>query len=119
MSDLDSYDPVTRGYRRMRRTIRNLLLLFVALALMSLTWGLPAIQSNYRAYHVDGIPTAMDKIDADYWNPFTGWRVVDAGEYAAGCPFIVFIPLRDCMDLEPYRNPITTFLLPDTFFQAP
>jgi hypothetical protein len=117
MQSFDPNDPVSRGYRRFREMFRNLAIISVAFVALVIVWGMPAVQWTYRAYHRNGVPSAMDKIDADYWNPLIGWRVVDSGRYAAGCPLIVFIPLKDCMDLTPYENPVTSILLPGDFFK--
>jgi hypothetical protein len=117
MDSYDPHDPVSVGYRRIWRTCRNVLIFLVVFGALVICWGMPAVQWTYRSYRTKGIPSAGDKIDADYWNPLIGWHLVDADQYAAGCPMIVFIPLRDCMDLDPYRNPVTVFLLPDDFFQ--
>ena len=117
MNDYDPHDPVSAGYRRVRRMFRNLLIFLVVFVAVVVFWGMPAVQWTYRTYRTKGIPSAGDKIDADYWNPITGWHLVDAGQYAVGCPMIVFIPLKDCVDLSAYDNPITSFLLPEGFFE--
>lgn len=113
----DAKDPVSVGYWRVRRTIRNMLIYLAVFVAVVIFWGLPSVQWTYRTYRTKGIPSASDKIDADYWNPITGWHVVDADQYAAGCPMIVFIPMKDCLDLTPYKNPFTSILLPDDFFE--
>ena len=117
MDNNDPNDPVSAGYRRVRRTFRNLLIFLVVFVVMVIGWGMPAVQWTYRTYSTKDLPTAGDKIDADYWNPIIGWHLVDSDQYAAGCPMIVFIPLKDCMDLTPYENPVTSFLLPEEFFE--
>lgn len=117
MEDFDPNDPVSRGYRRVRRTFRNMAIISLAVVFLVIAWGMPVVQWTYRCYPGKGVPSAMDKIDADYWNPMIGWRVIDSGQYSAGCPMIVFIPLKDCFDLTPYKNPVTLLLLPDDFFK--
>lgn len=94
--DDDSSDPVSRGYRRFRRTFRNYALVMAAATIVIVCFGCPWVQWTYQAYNVDGIPRAADKIEADYWNPYFGWKKVQSGEYAVGCPMVVFIPLKDC-----------------------
>lgn len=118
-NSFDHYsNPVTQSYRRICRKIRNLLLIAVAVGLLILFYGVPSIQYTYRARPTGGIPGAGDKFDADYWNPISGWQLVEAGQYAKGCPIIVFIPLRHCMDLEPYQNSLTEFVLGEEFFNG-
>jgi len=117
--ETDASDPIVRSYRAIRRKFRNAAIIAAVAIAIVIGWGIPSIQYTYRAYPTKGIPTANDKTNADYWTPFFGWRVVRADEYSRGCPLIVFVPLRDCTDLTPYRNPVTTFLLPEGFFDAP
>ncbi|WP_417847324.1 hypothetical protein [Thalassoglobus sp.] len=99
-SPSDFVDPLRRAYRRLLRVCRNLLIVVLATVVIVLIWGIPAFQNDYRYYETGKTPTAMDKINADYWIPGFGWRVVVAGRYAPGCPYIVFVPLRDCFKAE-------------------
>ena len=95
----DASDPIARAYRRLRRMFRNLLMSAVACTVMVFTIGIPAVQYNYRPHGViSGYPSAMDKLEADYWTPGFGSRRVEAGELAPGCPLIVFVPLSECVE---------------------
>ena len=105
MHDHDPNDPISSGYRRIRRMFRNLTIVVVACVVVVFVWGMPAVQWSYRAYRVEGIPSATDKIEADYWSPFLGWRLVRADQYASGCPVVIFIPLKDCIDLSHSESP--------------
>ncbi len=109
--EFDRNDPVALGYRRFRRSLRNLFV--VALVCSGVLWflGLPHIQYTYRHYGGSDVPSAMDKVDADYWS-ITGWKEVEAGQYARGCPIIVFIPLGDCLLTEENQNRFPYQLLP-------
>lgn len=115
---LDSSDPRSRAYRKLRRTVRNLLIVLIALSIMVIGWGIPSIQYTYRAYPTSGTPTAHDKLDADYWTPGFGWRVIRATD-RHGCPIITFVPLSDCVDLSPYENWFTSLLFSEEFFDEP
>ena len=116
----DPSDPIARGYKLFFRKVRNLLLIVFALVLFIVLFGVPSIQGDYRYQQgVNGIPTANQKLDADYWNPLAGWRKVAAGELATGCPIFVFMPLRECMNLEPYKNEVTTRVFGEEFFDGP
>lgn len=112
----DPSDPIARAYFRLRKRLRNVLLIATAVGICIVVFGIPSVQWNYRTYSTKDFPSAMDKINADYWNPVGGWRVVRAGEFSPGCPIIIFIPLRHCMDLAPYKNRFTTFVLGEEFF---
>lgn len=115
----DPSDPVVRGYKLFFRKVRNVTLYLLAACIALAMLGVPSIQGDYRYPEgVTGTPTAMDKTDADYWNP-TGWQTVRAGELSAGCPMIVFMPLRKCMNLEPYKNEFTTRIFGEEFFDGP
>lgn len=110
-------NPFTLSYRRIYRTLRNIVIIVIALCLMAVFFGIPSVQLTYRHHSTtSGTPTAMDKINADYWNPISGWQVVHAGEAAPGCPLIVFLPLRRCVDVTPYKNPVTLYFLGEEFF---
>ena len=116
----DPDDPIARGYKLFFRRVRNVLIAVTASALAIVVFGVPSIQGDYRYRPgVSGIPTAMDKLDADYWNPLMGWRTVAAGEMSPGCPSFMMIPLRDCVDLEPYRNVFTNRVFGEEFFDGP
>lgn len=115
----DPGDPVYRSYKRCFRFVRNIVLTGLALLLVFIFFGVPSVHTTYKAVPTDGTPTAMDKTEADYWNPLSGWRTCRAGELAPGCPLVAFMPLRDCVNLEPYRNPVTLFLFGKEFFDGP
>lgn len=116
----DPSDPTSRGYRRFLKKVRNLVLALTAMLIVVVWWGVPSIQGDYRySRRVTGIPGATDKLDADYWNPLVGWQTVRSGELAEGCPIIVFLPLRRCMNLHPYKNAVTTRLFGKEFFDGP
>ena len=116
----DPSDPVARGYKLFFRKTRNAVLIFVAICVAVSVFGVPSIQGDYRYPRgVAAPPSAMEKTDADYWNPATGWKTVRAGEYAPGCPVIVFMPLNHCMNLAPYKNDVTTRIFGEEFFNGP
>ena len=94
----DLSNPIVLSYRRIRRKLRNALVVVIAICLMIVIWGVPSIQYSYRAYPTSGIPTAIEKIDADYWNPIAGWKVIRADDVARGCPVVIFLPLWRCFD---------------------
>ena len=116
----DPSDPVVRGYKLFFRKVRNAVFVSLAACVAIVIFGVPSIQGSYR--YPSGIkspPSATEKTEADYWNPATGWKPVRAGEYAPGCPMFVFMPLRDCVNLEPYKNSITTRIFGQEFFDGP
>lgn len=94
----DPFDPIAQAYRRTWQRFRNILIVFSVIILMALLFGVPSIQWNYRAYKTDGIPTAMDKLAAEYWNPIMGLKTFEAGDLAPGCPLIAFVPIRKCFE---------------------
>lgn len=114
-SDKKEFSPVARSFRQLLRKLRNMVIVVFAVGLMLVFLGVPSIQYTYRHHPISGTPTATDKINADYWNPISGWQVVRADEFGRGCPVIVFIPLRRCVNLEPYKNSFTLFFLEEVF----
>jgi hypothetical protein len=93
-------DPVRRAYARyFRRLIIWGGLLLVAVGLMAVL-GVPHLQSSYSytgRRPADGVVRSWQKRDAWYLGP-VGWRQVRSGQYGHdGCPFILFIPVHDCL----------------------
>lgn len=112
----DPADPIRRSFNHFKRRFRNVLLVVIASSICILAFGVPSIQWNYRTYSTQPSPSAHQKINADYWNPIGGWRVVNAGELGPGCPIVVLMPLRLCMDLTPYKTRFTLFVFGEEFF---
>lgn len=112
----DPADPIRRAYNHFKKRIRNALLILLAVGVGIVAFGVPSVQWTYRHHPYQRNPTSGDKIDADYWNPIGGWRVVKAGELTVGCPMVILMPLRMCMDVTPYKNPFTLFVLGEEFF---
>lgn len=114
--ELEESDPTAIAIKRMRRKLRNLVIVTGVVAAHFIFIGVPAIQWNYRHMGSDGIPTAMEKYDADYLSPFGYHQAIEAGTYSNGCPILICIPLKECIDLSAYKNALTSFLLPKGFF---
>ena len=93
-----AFDPIARSNKRIRRKVRSMIVVAAVMAVMVFTYGVPSFQlGSYRARRTNGTPTAIDKIEAEYWTPGFGWRVIKADEVARGCPIIVFLPLNQCL----------------------
>lgn len=97
---LDAYDPIRRSYRQYLTKLKAAGLLIVMLAVCVLLFGVPHVQTTYTLHQsrVPGrMPTAAEKRDAWYWS-VTGKRRVFSGQYGnEGCPWLLFIPLWDCL----------------------
>lgn len=112
----DPNDPIRRSYQIYSRRIRKALLCIAAIAAFLVLFGVPSVQWNYRTYSSSSFPSAREKLDADYWNPFSGPRTFKAGELGQGCPMVVMMPLKYCMDFSAIKNPVTVFLFGEELF---
>lgn len=96
-------DPLGRAYRRYLLLAKNLSAVCVALLLAAWLAGVPHLQTTYRfvgPMPKDRIPRTDRKIDAWYIS-VTGWQHVRSGQYGQdGCPYIMFIPLGDCLGVD-------------------
>jgi len=92
----DENDPVGRSLRRYWHRLKVYSVIVLGVALLVYVIGLPHIQTTYR-FRGRGVATARQKIDAWYWS-VTGFQHVRSGQYGHdGCPFVLFIPLEDCL----------------------
>jgi hypothetical protein len=115
----NEFDPTANAIRHLRQKLRNLVVIMVAIALWLVYFGCPSIQYTYRyPAHIKATPSTTEKTSADYWNPISGWQVVQSGEYGPGCPTIVFIPLRRCVDIKKFENPLTIFVFGQEYFHG-
>ncbi len=111
----DETDPIARSYRLYfhRLCIFGLVLLIVTTLVCMV--GVPHFQLGEYSYSgqiaLDEFPPASRKHNAWYLS-VTGWQHIQSGQYGhEGCPFILFVPVGDCVDLSHLE---TTF--PFTFF---
>lgn len=98
--EFDETDPIGRAYRRYLHRALVAGLVATVLAILVCVVGVPYIQTSYSyrgPIPADGVVKARQKVDAWYWGVF-GWRQVRCGQYGhEGCPYILFIPLGDCL----------------------
>lgn len=112
----DPSDPVVRAYHRFKRRLRNIVLIVIGMAVVIVVFGVPSVQLQYTTYSNKDMPLPTERIYGEYWNPIGGWRSVQRSEIAPGMPLFLMMPLRLCMDLTPYKNRFTTFVLGEDFF---
>ncbi|MEZ6063740.1 MAG: hypothetical protein R3C19_25610 [Planctomycetaceae bacterium] len=107
----DPSNPQHRYWRWLKRKLRNLLLFAIAFIVMSWMVGIPHVQTTYSYIERPGggIPKAGDKTDAWYIS-VTGWQYVRNGVYSDRLPFILFIPWKDCVDVERLRDRLSEYL---------
>ena len=100
----DEMDPIARSYRLYFRKLCVYGLVLLVLATLVGVVGVPHLQLGEYHYsgHIglDEFPPAGRKYDAWYLS-VTGWKHVHSGQYGHhGCPYILFIPIGDCIDLH-------------------
>jgi len=98
--ETDETDPIGRSYRLYFRKLCIYGLVLLVLATLVCVVGVPHFQLTTYTYYghrrPDGITPAAQKIDAWYLS-ITGWKHIRSGQYGHhGCPFVLFVPLRDC-----------------------
>ncbi|WP_153558158.1 hypothetical protein [Roseimaritima sediminicola] len=94
-------DPMSRAYRAYKRKFQRWLLIAVVLLVVVSIKGVPHMQTtySYNGARSHGWMPADRKLDAWYIS-VTGWKHVHSGQYGNdGCPFVLFIPLSECIDL--------------------
>jgi len=110
----DETDPIARSYRLYFHKLCIYGLMLLVLVTLVCVVGIPHFQTSYRFMGPaprNGIPIVQQKVDAWYLG-VTGWQHVRSGQYGhEGCPYILFVPVGDCVDLSSFE---TTF--PFTFF---
>ena len=104
----DDTDPIGRAYRRYCHLLRVLCTVILVLAVIACFVGIPHLQCWTYTYTgekpANGIPAARQKRDAWYWS-ITGWKYVKSRQYGQqGCPYILFIPVEDCIDLSKVKS---------------
>lgn len=105
----DPFDPQKRFFNNLRLKTKKMAVTVVAVLAFVVFIGVPSISLNPNG-----------RITCDYWNPLAGVREVSRGEYGQrGLPFILFMPLKHCVNLEPIQNPVTVFILGEEFFDEP
>ncbi|APZ95855.1 hypothetical protein [Fuerstiella marisgermanici] len=94
---LEHTSPIARYFRKLRRRLRNLLIVVAVLAAMVVFWGVPHCQWTYKYPAAGGVrvPDADEKMSAWYWNPVSGWKHVTRDQYGP-LTFVLFIPVTDC-----------------------
>ena len=112
--ETDETDPIGRSYRLYFHKLciyGSVLLVLLALVYVV---GVPHLQTTYHytgPKPTNGMPTTRQKVDAWYFS-VTGWQHVRSGQYGhEGCPYILFIPVCDCIDLSSLETtfPFTLF----------
>lgn len=118
----DPLDPNQLAYRRLFRSIRNAIVVAVALFATVVLMGVPSIYNEEPrplAERMASRHSAMrTKTEIHYWNPIGGRTAVPV-EDVPGIPYFVWLPLRDCMDLSSCRTPLTESVLGKEFFDGP
>lgn len=97
--DFDDSDPIGRAYRRYLHRVIVIGLVAIVLVVVAYLVGVPHLQITYTYWGprpADGVVKAHQKTAANYFGLF-GWKQVRSGQYGhVGCPFVLFIPLKDC-----------------------
>ena len=102
----DPFDPQARFFIDLRQKTQKTAVAVIAVLAFVVFVGVPSVSLNPN-----------QRISSDYWNPLVGVREVARGEFGQrGCPPILFMPLKACTDLEPFRNPVTVFFFGEEFF---
>lgn len=102
-------DPVSNAMRQYRWTLYRWGAVIVVVGVLIIWKGIPHIQTTYTYYGAkrSGWVPATDKASAWYIS-VTGWKQVHRWDYGdKGCPFVLFIPLGDCIDLPSLPTPFT------------
>jgi hypothetical protein len=108
---VDDRDPIRRAYRRYWCRLKAVCVVIAVGAIVFSVVGIPHLQTTYtyRPSSLGGIPSADQKLSAWYVS-FTGWQHVELREYGqAGLPFIFFIPVYDCIDVDAVSDWIASF----------
>lgn len=105
---LDDTDPIDRSYRRYIHLFAICAQVVVVLAILAWVVGIPHLQCWEYTYAGtkprNGIVSAEQKLDAWYLG-ITGWKHVRSGEFGHyGCPYILFIPIEQCVDLSDVKS---------------
>lgn len=82
------FKPVSRA-ARLLRVLRNWFVLLFSLALLIECFGTPHILTTYDYKALSGAVTAGNYLG------ITGWRRIEAGTYAPGCPPVLLVPLDE------------------------
>jgi len=114
--ETDETDPIARSYRLYFYKLCIYGLVLLVLATLVYVVGVPHLQFGDYSYsgHVglDEFLPASRKHNAWYFS-VTGWQQVRSGQYGhEGCPYILFIPVADCINLSSQETTFP-FLLED------
>lgn len=117
----DPFDPNTRAYKQIARKLRNTAIVLLAICVIVVVVGVPCMYHDYVPRNWRGQPfgdVLKTRTEIEYYTLFVGSKPIPRSEIP-NQPFFAFLPLRHFVDLDPYRNPISQFLLGKEFFDGP
>lgn len=117
----DPFDPNTRAYKQIVRKLRNTAIVLMAVCIVFVVVGVPCMYHDDVPRNRAGQPyddTHKTRTEIEYFTLFVGSKPIPRSEIP-NQPYFAFLPMRHFVDLDPYRNPITQFLLGKEFFDGP
>ncbi|GAB5407161.1 MAG: hypothetical protein Aurels2KO_53920 [Aureliella sp.] len=117
----DPFDPNALAFKQYKRKLRNAFIVFLAVGCIVVWVGIPCIYGEHVPKNRLGRPLNnkhLEKTELQYYCPFLGRKPIPLRE-VPDHPTFAFLPLRYFVNLQPYKNPVSQFILSEEFFDGP